>query len=716
MKFKKIFSFAAMLLPAVVTAQTTVTFEEQDYKALGVYDTWEASPFRTGKLSGNYAVIDNHLTYVDEQIGEAPNASNKILAVQRSRFGSNTFGVRVDLNETFELTPETKYIHVMVYRPYGGRVMVVGLGKRRERNGQTPDVEQFWAMSTSNIGADKWQDVVLPIKGNGGIDIYSLVVVPDCESPHNYTEDAVCYIDNIEVNDNPTSKFIYGYYPVSFDKDKLATRTDRRLNGIRLTSGDGAQVVNVSSNPRTVYTDLTNKELRARAGEKVTPAFNYAGSWMHGYVYIDRGNDGKFNALMNDDFTIAEGSDVMAFSFYGDSNTGKNSTGATVTNRNVLTTPAFNIPEELQPGYYRIRFKVDWNYIDAAGNPGPQNSIIDNGGAIVDLRLNVHGDYCNVNDANRNGEVLAADGTKLVKYQAQFGEPFTIKMNPEQGFEYAGIIVKYGYNLGGDSVVHDNLQWQKVRISRELFVDDTYTIPAEYMCGDVEIEGLFIEKGTYTPEEPETRYEVTTVTDGNFADGTTWYTIQIGQQGYVISDNGAANHIALNNTTPDIENPAHLWCFTGNEEAGYRIYNMQAGAAKVLAAPTEMKGSTGAASFPTMQPVGNLPSGYTDLWKFADSDDLGSNDVSNAYMYQVGYEANKVNNRDSKLAFWSTGADAGSTLQINFAKVTSGSTAITEVQDAVDGASVVYDLQGRRITSPVKGLYIVNGKKTFVNP
>ena len=253
MKFKKIFSFAAMLLPAVVTAQTTVTFEEQDYKALGVYDTWEASPFRTGKLSGNYAVIDNHLTYVDEQIGEAPNASNKILAVQRSRFGSNTFGVRVDLNETFELTPETKYIHVMVYRPYGGRVMVVGLGKRRERNGQTPDVEQFWAMSTSNIGADKWQDVVLPIKGNGGIDIYSLVVVPDCESPHNYTEDAVCYIDNIEVNDNPTSKFIYGYYPVSFDKDKLATRTDRRLNGIRLTSGDGAQVVNVSSNPRTVY-------------------------------------------------------------------------------------------------------------------------------------------------------------------------------------------------------------------------------------------------------------------------------------------------------------------------------------------------------------------------------------------------------------------------------------------------------------------------------
>jgi hypothetical protein len=191
MKYRNIFALAALALPMVAFAQTKITFESQDYKSIGVYDTWEASPFRTGDLKGNYDVIDNHLQYVDEQLGEAPNASSKILAVQRSRFGSNTFGVRIDLNETFKLTPTTKYVHVMVYRPYGGRVMVVGLGKRTERLDQSPEAEQFWAMSTTNIGADKWQDVVLPIKGNGGIDIYSLVVVPDCESPHNYTEDAI---------------------------------------------------------------------------------------------------------------------------------------------------------------------------------------------------------------------------------------------------------------------------------------------------------------------------------------------------------------------------------------------------------------------------------------------------------------------------------------------------------------------------------------------
>lgn len=655
-----------MLLPIAMTAQTNITFEEQDYKALGVYDTWEESPFRTGKLNGNYAVIDNHLTYVDEQLEAAPNDSKKILAIQRSRYGSNTFGVRVDLNETFELTPTTKYIHVMVHRPYGGRVMVVGLGKRTERQGQSPETEQFWAMSTTNVGADKWQDVVLPIKGNGGIDIYSLVVVPDCESPHNYSEDAICYIDNIEVNDNPQSKFVYGYYPVSFDKGQLYTRSDRHVNGVGIVSGDGTQNFTAPSKPNTVYVDMTANELRARAGEKVTPKINYSGSWMHGYVYLDTNNDGKFQYDMNDDNTVPEGSEIMAYSYYE----GKNSTGASVSNSNVLPPPAFTIPAGLENGYYRMRFKVDWDCIDPAGNMDQSNSIISNGGGIIDIRLNVHGDYCNVNDANRNGEVLAADGTKLVKYQAEFGKPFTIKMNPEQGFEYAGIVVKYGYNLGGDSIVHDNLQWQKVRISRELFVNDEYTIPSEYMIGDVEIEGLFIEEGTYVPEVPETRYETTVVNNGNFADGTTWYTIQIGQQGYVLSDNGDANYIALNNTNLDIENPAQLWCFTGNEEEGYRIYNMQAGGSKVLAAPTTMLGSTGAGSYPTMQPVGNLPKGYTDLWKFADSDDLGSEDVAHAYMYEVGYESNKVNNRDSKLAFWNGGADAGSTLQIYFAKKT----------------------------------------------
>ncbi|MBR6648485.1 MAG: hypothetical protein IKL29_03805, partial [Bacteroidaceae bacterium] len=75
MKYRKFIALAALALPMVAFAQTEITFETQDYKSLGVYDTWEASPFRTNKLSGNYGVIDNHLQYVDEQLGVAPNPS-----------------------------------------------------------------------------------------------------------------------------------------------------------------------------------------------------------------------------------------------------------------------------------------------------------------------------------------------------------------------------------------------------------------------------------------------------------------------------------------------------------------------------------------------------------------------------------------------------------------------------------------------------------------
>lgn len=717
MKLKNIFALACMAVPMLAGAQTEITFENQDYKAIGVYDTWEESPFRKGVLNGNYAVIDNHLKYVDDQLGVEPNASSKILAIQRSRFGSNTFGVRVDLNETFELTPTVKYVHVKVYRPYGGRVMVVGLGKRRERLDQSKEAEQFWAMSTKNVAANRWEDVVLPIKGNGGIDIYSLVVVPDCESPHNYTEDAICYVDDIKVNDNPLTELVYGYYQVSMSEDQLYTRTDRHLNAVKLQpNGGSVQTITAPTSPKTVYVNMTADCLYAKPGETVTASVAYDGSWMHAYAYIDYNNDGKFTPKVNGNLSIEEGSDLVSFSFYGgnDNDNGKNSAGTSISGngRNTLTMPAFTIPANTEPGMYRMRYKVDWNSIDPAGSIDQSNPIIGNGGGIIDVMLNIHGDYANVNDANRNGEVLSAvDNERLVTYKAPFGKDFKIKMNPENGFEYSGAIVKCGYNLQGDSVVHDNVQWKKIFFERQEFdAEDCIVIPAEYMRGDVEVEGLFIEEGTYVEPEKPTRYATTKIVNGEFAGEIPWHTIQIGQQGYVLADNGSASYIALNNTNLDTENPAQLWCFTGNEEDGYYIYNKQAGPTKVLAAPIAMNGTTGANSYPVLKEKDNLPNGYIAVWRFMDSRDLGSSDVAYAYMYEDGYVANKVNNRDNKLAFWNAGQDGGSTLQIRYVS----STTDIEFVKAGVAQSSIYDLQGRRIEEAQNGIYIIDGEKVIV--
>ena len=180
----------------------------------------------------------------------------------------------------------------------------------------------------------------------------------------------------------------------------------------------------------------------------------------------------------------------------------------------------------------------------------------------------------------------------------------------------------------------------------------------------------------------------------------------------MLADNGTASYIALNVTECDVENPAHLWCFTGNDEDGYHLYNQQAGPEKVLAAPTTMLGTTGSGSYPTMQPLASLPAGYTATWKFMDSSDLGSTGPSYAYMYEDGYVANKVNNRDNKLAFWNGGQDGGSTLRVLFAYKNTGTGISTAVTRNADGSC--YDLAGRRVSTPGKGIYIIGGKKHYV--
>ncbi|MDE5799950.1 MAG: glycoside hydrolase family 16 protein, partial [Paramuribaculum sp.] len=224
--FTKYLGLCGMAMLSTALQAQTISFETKDYKTLGVYDTWAQSPFRTGALEGNVSVVDNHLA------DASSNTSGKILGVQRSRLGSNTFGVRIDLNETFELTPEVKYCHIMIHKPTSGRVMLIGLGKRADRAEQSTEVEQFWAYPINDVKANEWFDAVFPIKGNGGIDIYSLVLVPDCEAPHTLSSDFVAYIDEIVIDKSLNPRFGVGDYPVNFSPSAGWGRDDRKITAL----------------------------------------------------------------------------------------------------------------------------------------------------------------------------------------------------------------------------------------------------------------------------------------------------------------------------------------------------------------------------------------------------------------------------------------------------------------------------------------------------
>ena len=515
MKKNILFSAALMFLSLTSSAQTTITFDSEDYKSISVYDKWEESPFRKGILTGNAAVTENPDVSVDEVLGVAPNSTEKVVALQRSRFGSNAFGVRIDLKEPIRVTKQLQYIHVMAYlkdKPTDSRMMVIGLGKRIEEswNWQTGEEEQFWAVTNVNVAPkDGWQDIVVGFKGfsyskeenaNSGIDIYSLVIVPDVRSPHADQNDWVAYFDEIVVDNNPDKRFSTDKYALTYDKDAARTRADRSLNSVGLTSA-GVSYTS-AANTGKVYTDNTTLSVfSAKAGTQVQPTFNYSGSWMSAYVYVDWNNDGKFEYAINDNGIPAAGSEIVSYNAYQVGNTWYKSDGTTVSNGNTIGAgvPSFTVPAGTEPGMYRMRYKVDWNSIDPAGS----STVISDGGGYVDLMLDVHGDKVSVSASQLNGDiVLASDESELQGYITNYAEPLTVKDIPAPGFIQYGFALKYGYNVNAAEQLDDNgnPNWIEVNVPHTaIAADGTYTIPAEYIRGSqVSIKGDMQQAYKYT--------------------------------------------------------------------------------------------------------------------------------------------------------------------------------------------------------------------------
>ena len=283
-------------------------------------------------------------------------------------------------------------------------------------------------------------------------------------------------------------------YAINFSADQTYTNTGRHLNGIVLNSpSEGVQSADLSASSK-VYNVVTTQQFMAAPGETVTPSFQFSGNWMNGYVYLDRGNDGAFDALIESNGTISEGSDIMSFSYFNCADGfACNSTGSIDTNGNVLNPPAFTIPANLPYGLYRMRYKVDWDCMDPAGRLEDGNGILKNGGSICDILLNLHGEICNLQTSTSNGAILNAEGEALGA-SAPFGAPLTLTITPNDGYVCDGLIVRHGYNLSASADLYGLTQWEEEVIPAYLFKDNKVTLPANCMNGDVSITAIFVEK------------------------------------------------------------------------------------------------------------------------------------------------------------------------------------------------------------------------------
>lgn len=207
-------------------------------------------------------------------------------------------------------------------------------------------------------------------------------------------------------------------YAINFEKDAKQTHASRYSTSVSLTVNGQAQTIEFGKTMNG-YEDLTAQSFTVTPGAEVTPAIGYVGEWMHGYVYVDLNNDKQFS--FNADSDDQTGTEVVSYSFYSASNgsTGLNSKGETVSNNcNVNPLPSFTAP--MEEGTYRIRFKVDWNSIDAGGCVIANNNILNNGGGIYDATLvvkDVTNGIDSINAEAANAELFTVDGVKISKLQ-----------------------------------------------------------------------------------------------------------------------------------------------------------------------------------------------------------------------------------------------------------------------------------------------------------
>ena len=205
-------------------------------------------------------------------------------------------------------------------------------------------------------------------------------------------------------------------YAINFDKDAKQTHSSRYSTSVSLQqTGKDKQTIEFGKTMNG-YEDLTADKFTVEAGSEVTPSIGYVGEWMHGYVYIDLDNNKQFS--FNADGADQTGTEVVSYSYYKN----QNSKGEAVeSNCNVNPMPAFTAPTT--PGTYRIRFKVDWDNIDAGGSVATGNSILNNGGGIYDATLEVVEPVTdgistiNAEVANGEAQLFTVDGVQIAKLQ-----------------------------------------------------------------------------------------------------------------------------------------------------------------------------------------------------------------------------------------------------------------------------------------------------------
>ena len=380
-----------------------------------------------------------------------------------------------------------------------------------KKNGQAVEVGR----------TSQWATIVshLPLSAGQSMEVGVRSVSTDLKTASNIVWRTIQKGNADEVI-NPADTTGQGpYYQVNFNKKAPHEREDRYVMHVGIYEHEPATRAdkNLQQFPdndltaritKQFYLDKTDEIVfNMTAGETYRPYLSYHGLWMSGYAFIDWNNDGKFTT---DGFTFGNGwgatpqrtddCELVSFSAHSkDEYNWYNSNGRRFDKSSQFPKDDniknwmgyFKVPENITPGLYRMRFKLDWKNLDAGGS----DEIRKDGGDIVDVLVNVQAPNAKVKVGAKTehgkAEVGAQQLTDAMNYLAEPNTELKVMLTPDTDFSVGGVAIKYGYNLDNEKGVDavGNRQWWSEIVKT---TDREYTIPAKAMMGNVLLTPAFI--------------------------------------------------------------------------------------------------------------------------------------------------------------------------------------------------------------------------------
>lgn len=390
-----------------------------------------------------------------------------------------------------------------------------------------------------------------------------------------------------------------GRWPINFSKDQKYIRTDRFITNVRI--GDKTFDITNDGLNTPAYRDLTDQVLVVPAGATLVPAIGYQGQWMHGFFYVDLDNDGAFYVANPDHQTAANteyNGELLSYANQGNA-----------LNSSKQEMPAFTMPTT--PGDYRARFKLDWASTDPGGNPGADindvtssNHIIANGGTIVDITL----------------RILSASEVTYVVVDESNNELFR---SPEA---------------------------EKVGIGEVIT-----TLPEKYQRSgfyDYNTISLTVSEAATTATFTATPKAAPLVKYTADATAPVWYKLKLKDAYYPVYVADGADNVQAPSTDDDTNNQ---WAFIGSPYAGFQIINRAAGTGLVLGSATTIGiADSGANIHASLAAPGSKE---RELWSLTPSTFL----TGGFFIYNADGHALNYRDPGTSLAYWTNGADLGST-------------------------------------------------------